>query len=163
MMDAERHMQRHDGDCGFWRRSAPLRGDFKFAPNLSEIPSPKSATELTRTVGLVLQLAPSGQLICNRDIRLSPPGDRDQNATRKVTYEINQGFACRSGFGWHSGDCAHRCIRSRWGWRRRMRRSRWRRRWLWWWPRRRVWWWWRPFWRWGLWWWGPFRRGRQPF
>src|SRR5258708_23713216 len=95
------------------------------------------------------ELAPSGQLICNQHIRLPPPSDRGQIATRKVTYEINQGFACRSGFGRHSGDRAHRRIRSRWRWRRWRRWwSWWRRRWLWWrwswlrmpWRRKPFWW-----------------------
>src|ERR1700686_811637 len=43
-------------------------------------------------------------LICDQNIRLPLKGARDHTLSRKIVYEINQGFTCRSGLGRHSSD-----------------------------------------------------------
>src|ERR1700731_485215 len=78
---------------------------------------------------------PSSWLIRDQNTQLPIQGARDHSLSRKIVYEINQRFTCRSGLGRHSSDDARGCICSRgrrwWGRRRSWwgrRRSRIRRR-----------------------------------
>ena len=52
-------------------------------------------------------------LICDQNIRLALKGASDHSLSRKIVYEINQRFTCRSGLGRHSSDDARGCICSR--------------------------------------------------
>src|SRR5260370_42251548 len=84
---------------------------------------PLATQRMLKWVSPRSRLAPSGPLICNQGIRLAVPIQRGQIATRKVSYEIDEGFIGRSGCGRYSGARTYRRVRARW----RRRRARWRR------------------------------------
>src|SRR5258708_30053333 len=68
---------------------------------------------------------PSSWLIRDQNTQLPIQGARDHGVSRKILYETNQRFTCRSGLGRRSSDDARVCIRSRgrWWWRGRGRWS----------------------------------------